>query len=111
MAEVAEGDILLFSTRKSLYTFRVEKPARHNERVLCSGEVQGGYFELPASDVEILGSTVKGGALLTDQAKENMRLQFRVPLSEPDAIGRKHKVVTTSPLESIKKLDAAKIGT
>src|SRR3990167_6096870 len=107
LSDVQRGDVLLFSTQKSLYVFRVERPADHRENILCRGEIQGGrHFEEPTQAVEILGSTL-GGALIADQAKENMSLEFRVPLKEPDAIGRKHKSVVTSSLKSIKRLEAA----
>lgn len=110
LSDVQEGDVLLLSTQNSLYTFRVRTPANHKERVRCTGAVQGGRFEEPAQDVQILGSTITGGALLEDKVKEDMKLEFRVPLKGPDTLGRMHKVIITSTLKSIKRLEAASIG-
>lgn len=110
LSDVKRGDILLFSTQNSLYTFCVETPASRKDKVHCTGELQGGRIDEPTTDVEILGATVTGGALLQDQAKEQMCVEFSVPLKEPDTRGNHFKTVTTSYLRSIKRLEAASIG-
>lgn len=109
LEEVDPGDILLFVTKNSLYRFVVENPANSRDQSLCGGEVQGGRFKGPTKGVTILGSTLTRGALIGNQAKQNMCLQFRVPLEKPDENGVGSKVVTTSTLQSIKKLPAASI--
>ena len=119
LTKVGEGDVILFTTANSFYTFRVGKPADSKANAPCTGEMQGisltpgqepKYFREPAEDVMILGATIGGSALVMDQAKLDMRLRIRVPLETPDTLGHPHKMILTSPLKSIKHIEASAIG-